>query len=327
MNRWWLQVAVAAALLGLLLWRVEVWELGDALRQFDPWTALAVVLLNAPAIAILALRTHLVLRRLGYKVSMFSLLPVSAIGNVAATLTPGASGDIIRTPFLKDRHAVSYADGLAMIVYERAFSFAILCTATGLVALWAVVPVAARPAVPLAGLPLLGLPWALGALLRPLTRPGGRPGLLRRILGIASDPGERWLSALALVLRDLRLGLLFAALTVTVFASMALQLWLIGASLDAQLSPREAALAMGAGSIAGIVSLLPLGLGALDWTVTALLEQAGATLATAAAAVLLMRAMVTLPGGLIGLLAYAYLVVWLRRREASLSADRERISG
>jgi hypothetical protein len=319
MSRWWLQVAIAAALLGLLLWRVQVWDLGDALRQIDPWTALAVVLLNAPVIAILALRTRLVLRRLGYDASMLSLLPVSAIGNVAASLTPGASGDIIRTPLLKGRHAVTYADGLAMVVYERASSFAILCAASGLVALWAVTPAAVRPAVLLAGLPVLGLPWALGTLLQRTadSRSGALPGFLDRLRRTADGRGERWLSALALIMRDLRLGLLFAALTVTVFASMALQLWLIGASLDAQLSPREAALAMGVGSVAGIVSLLPLGLGALDWTMTALLEQAGATLATAAAAVLLLRATVTLPAGLIGLLAYAYLVVWLRRREAT----------
>jgi uncharacterized membrane protein YbhN (UPF0104 family) len=186
-----------------------------------------------------------------------------------------------------------------------------------------------RPAAPLMGLPLLGVPWALGTLLRRLIDSGGSPlpGPLRRFLPTVGARGGRWLSALALVMRDLPLGLLFAALTVTVFALITLQLWLIGASLDAQLSPREAALAMGVGSIAGIVSLLPLGLGALDWTMTALLEQAGATLATAAAVVLLMRMTVTLPSGLIGLLAYAYMVLWLRRREALLSTRRERMDG
>lgn len=328
MNRWWLQAAVATALLALLLWRVEVWELGDALRRFDPWTALAVVLLNLPTIALLAVRTHLALRRLGYDASVPALLPVSAIGNIAAVLTPGAAGDVIRTPFLKGRHAVSYADGFATIVYERGFSFAILCVATGLVALWAVVPGAARFVVPAAGLLLLGLPWTLGTLLKRLTRSDGRLANRLRLAGDrAAGAGERSLSALTILARDRRLALLFAALTVTIFTLMALQLWLIGASLDAGLSPREAALAVGAGAVAGIVSLLPLGLGALDWTMTALLEQAGATLSTAAAAVLLLRATMTLPAGLIGLAAYAYLVVWLRRREALASTEGERTGG
>ena len=328
MNRWWLQVTVAAALLALLLWRVKVWELGDALRRFDPWTALAVVLLNVPTIALLAVRTHLALGRLGYDASVPALLPVSAIGNIAAVLTPGAAGDVIRTPFLKGRHAVSYADGFATIVYERGFSFAILCVATGLVALWAVAPAAARPFVPAAGVLLLGLPWTAGTLLERLT---GSEGWLARRLRVARNraggAGERSLSALVALARDLRLGLLFAALTVTIFTLMTLQLWLIGASLDADLSPREAALAMGVGSVAGIISLLPLGLGALDWTMTALLEQAGATLSTAAAAVLLLRATVTLPAGLIGLAGYAYLVVWLRRKEALTSTEGERPGG
>ena len=105
MRRWELQVGVGVGLLALLLWRARVWELGDKLGDFSGWAAVCVLLLNLPAIGLLAVRTHLVLRRLGYHASLLSLAPISALGNVAAVVTPGATGDIIRAPFLKGHHA------------------------------------------------------------------------------------------------------------------------------------------------------------------------------------------------------------------------------
>jgi uncharacterized membrane protein YbhN (UPF0104 family) len=93
MNKRWLQIALGAILLGLLLWRTRVWELGDTLREFSLGTGIIVVLLNLPAITILAFRTRLVLRRLGYDASTLSLIPISAVGNVAAVVTPGATGE------------------------------------------------------------------------------------------------------------------------------------------------------------------------------------------------------------------------------------------
>ena len=84
------------------------------------------------------------LRRLGYRVSPLALAPVSALGNVAAVVTPGATGDIIRAPFLKGHHAVAYSDSFATIVYERTYSFCILCLSTLLVVAWNLAPHALR---------------------------------------------------------------------------------------------------------------------------------------------------------------------------------------
>jgi len=319
-KRRWLQIALGAVLLGLLLWRTRVWELGDTLREFNLGTGIVVVLLNLPLIAILAFRTRLVLRRLGYDASTLSLIPISAVGNVAAVVTPGATGDIIRAPFLKGHHAVSYSDGFATIVYERAYSFSILCLSTALVAAWNVAPVPVRIAIPFIALPVLALPMAaarplvsLGAWAAraPTTRFWGVRPLVRTL-----NLGEgRWIQALATLMRDSRLSLLFAGLTITIFATMVLQLWLIADSLAVSLTAGEASVAIGASVVAGIVSFLPLGLGALDWTLTALLEKAGATVASGAAVVVLYRATITLPVGLLGVAAYAYLVTRFGRAE------------
>jgi len=318
MNRRWLQIALGAILLGLLLWRTRVWDLGDTLRGFSLWTGIVVVLLNLPTITILAFRTRLVLRRLGYDASTLSLIPISAVGNVAAVVTPGATGDIIRAPFLKGHHAVSYSDGFATIVYERGYSLFLLCLSTALVAAWNVAPVPLRIAIPFVGLSALALPVAAA---RPLVSLGAWAGRapttgfwgVRPLVRTLNLGEGRWVQALATLMRDLRLSLLFAGLTITTIATIVLQLWLIADSLAVSLSAGEAWVALGASVLAGIVSFLPLGLGVLDWTLTALLEKAGAAVASGAAVVVLYRATITLPVGLLGVAAYAYLVTKLRR--------------
>ena len=318
MSKRWLQVAVGVALIGLLLWRARVWELGDTLRDFDPFVAVLVVLLNLPTIVLLAVRTHFVLRRLGYEASPLALVPISAVGNVAAVVTPGAAGDVIRAPFLKDHHAVAYADSFATIVYERSYSFFILCSSTALIAVWNVVPNAVRIAIPAVGLLVLAAP-ALVAM--PLTSLGawaarsssGCPWCLRPIMHILNVAEGRWIASLTRLMKDWRLSLLFAALTVSIFAMIVCQLWLIADSLSVHLSAGEASLALGTSVAAGIASFLPLGLGVLDWTMATLLQNAGATVGTATAVAILYRATNSLPAGLLGVAAYGYLVITLGR--------------
>jgi uncharacterized membrane protein YbhN (UPF0104 family) len=96
-------------------------------------------------------------------------------------------------------------------------------------------------------------------------------------------------------MKDLRLSVIFAALTIAIFATVVGQLWLIADGLSVHLSAGEASLAVGGSIAAGIASFLPLGLGVLDWTMAALLENAGATVGTATAAAILYRAMNSLP--------------------------------
>ena len=318
MSRRWLQIALGVVLVALLLWRARVWDLGDTLGDFNPVTAVVVVLINLPVVAVLAFRTHLVLRRLGYDASTLSLIPISAVGNVAAVVTPGATGDIIRAPFLKGHYAVSYSDGIATIVYERAYSFCILCLSTALVAAWNVAPAPLRIAIPFIGLPALVLPAVAAMPLVSLGAWAGKTSTTKfwgvRPLAHTLNLGEgRWVQSLATLMRDMRLSVLFAGLTTAIFAAVVLQLWLIADALSISLSAGEASVAMGVSVVVGIVSFLPLGLGVLDWTLTALLEHAGASVASATSVAILYRATNSLPAGLLGVLAYVYLVVKLER--------------
>jgi len=325
-RRWELQVGVGVALVALLIWRARVWELGDTLRDFDPWAAVLVVLLNVPAIAILAIRTHFVLRRLGYGASPLSLAPISALGNVAAVVTPGAAGDVIRAPFLKGHHSVSYSDSFATIVYERSYSFCILCLSTGLVAAWSVAPNALRIIIPVIGSIVLVLPSLVAVPLLSLSAWAARTGstgvwVLRPLVRALNVAEGRWVQSLAQLMKDLRLSLLFVGLTTLIFATMVCQLWLIADSLSIHMSAGEASLALGGSVAAGIASFLPLGLGVLDWTMAALLESAGATVGSATAVAILYRATNSLPAGLLGVAAYAYLVMRLGRGEVEPAPD------
>jgi uncharacterized protein (TIRG00374 family) len=325
MRKRWLQVGVGIALLALLLWRARVWELGDNLSDFSAWAAVCVVLLNLPAIGLLAVRTHFVLRRLGYNASPLSLAPISALGNVAAVVTPGATGDIIRAPFLKGHHAVSYSDSFATILYERSYSFCILCLSTLLVVAWNVAPNGLRIGIPIVGLVVLAVPALAAMPLLSLSSWASRTQSTRlwlRPLLHALNLGEgRWTQSLATLMRDLRLSVVFAVLTIGIFATMVLQVWIISAEVAVRLSAGEASVALGASVAAGIASFLPLGLGVLDWTLTAVLQHAGASVASAASVAILYRVTNSLPAGLLGLLGYAYLVAKLGRTEAEPSSE------
>ncbi len=325
MRRWEIQIGVGVALVVLLLWRARVWELGDTLGDFSAWAALYVLLLNLPAIGLLAVRTHFVLRRLGYGVSPLALAPVSALGNIAAVVTPGATGDIIRVPFLKGHHAVSYSDSFATIVYERSYSFCILCFSTLLVVAWNVSPDALRIAVPIVGLLVLVVPALAAMPLLSLSawaeRTQSTKIWLRPLLHALNLGEGRWVQSLATLLRDLRLSLLFAVLTTAIFATLVAQIWIISDSVAVRLSAGEASVALGASVAAGIASFLPLGLGVLDWTLTAMLQHAGATVASATSVAILYRATNSLPAGLLGLIGYAYLVIRLRHVESGRSPE------
>ena len=325
MRKLWLQVGIGVALLALLLGRARVWDLSEELGNFSAWAALYVLLLNLPAIGLLAVRTHFVLRRLGYRVSPLSLAPVSALGNVAAVVTPGATGDIIRAPFLKGRHAVAYSDSFATIVYERTYSFCILCLSTLLVVAWDLGPHPLRIAIPVVGLLVLAVPALAAMPLLSLCAWAGKTQstrLWQRPLLHALNLGEgRWAQSLATLARDLRLSVIFVVLTIAIFAMMVLQVWIISTEVAVRLSAGEACIALGASVAAGIASFLPLGLGVLDWTMTAVIQQAGATAASATSVAILYRATNSLPAGLLGVLGYAYLVIRLRRVETGPSPE------
>ena len=96
-------------------------------------------------------------------------------------------------------------------------------------------------------------------------------------------------------------------MTAVMFIVVALQIWVLSRAVSHAVSPVEAWTAFGASQLAGIVSLLPLGIGAADGSLAALLRRMGTTFEQGTVVAILVRAVMTLPMGLVAVLCYLYL--------------------
>lgn len=294
-----LQVAISIGLIALLLWRVDLNDVRASIAEIHPGMALAVVALNAPIALLLGVRSQLVLRTLGARVPMQLALPAAILGNVAGSLTPASAGELLRAAVLRSHAEITVEDALALVIYERAISVLLLALGTAVAAAFIFLPVAAAIGITAALLPVLAAPLAAGRLLRHVRHGDVQHGFVGRLRSAAGR--------LQTVFRDVSLLAPWSVITAGIFALIALQFWLLARGLDDAVSPGEAWLALGASQLAGIVSLLPLGIGAADGTLAALLRRAGMTFDQGAAVAVLVRATITLPLGLMAIVSYIYL--------------------
>jgi uncharacterized protein (TIRG00374 family) len=310
-----LQVLVAFGLLALVIWRADPWKLGDEYEGIDVWPAIGAAALNVPLVLLLAVRGTFITRRLGYPVPLLAMLPISTLGSVAGSVTPAAAGDLLRTPFLRSRHEVSYADGVAAVLYERGYSVLVLALTTGAASAWAALDAMAATGVTIVCVAAsIALPLTAGAIL-PIVTPestrlsDSRVGAVVRGLLVS-------LAGVGRLLRDARGTLVVSSLSVAVFALMAAQLWLSADALALRLNLAEAWTIAGAAMLAGIISLLPIGLGTLDATIAALVALVEESFAAGAALAVLYRVTVTIPLGLAAVASYLYLIASQHRAAA-----------
>jgi uncharacterized membrane protein YbhN (UPF0104 family) len=328
LTSWPAHALIAGGLLALVAWRARFWELNDQYEDFDLTPALISVALTVPVLLLVGLRSMLVLQRLKHRVPYFALLPIAVLGNVVGSLTPAAAGDLLRTPFLRERHEIPYRDGLAAVVYERGFSLFVLAVSTGAAAAWMGLPdVAAGVVTALCVLIIVAGP-AIGAIVfervRPLLPAGDahHASFWQRALHTVGESFD----SVAVLLRDGPATIVTALSTLLIFGVMALQTWLVVDALGLTLSASEAYTALGASMLAGILTFLPLGLGTFDATFAAVVGAAEGGFSAGAAAAVLLRVTVTLPMGLAAFASYVYLVSFGRRPAGRLDtrepADR-----
>ncbi|MFH1475333.1 MAG: lysylphosphatidylglycerol synthase transmembrane domain-containing protein [Chloroflexota bacterium] len=336
MTRWlrrpivWLPIS--GALLALVAWRSRVWDAGAILGTPDPLPLLCAVLLNGAITVLWAVRSADLLAAAGHPVAVGPLLPMTAFANTINNLTPGSAGEVVRAWMLRAHHGVPYATGAAVIVIERVVAIGYLGASAAIVWIGHLLALPG-PAV-LAGLALLvALPGlAYGAGLRPAAAVARLP--LGRVVGEA-----RWArlggalgrmdATIAALLTHPRHLAVFAGTTALVFAAYAAQLWLVAASVGIAIDPVAGWGALGLAVVAGVLSLLPFGLGATDLVLAALLGALGVAAPAAAAVAFGNRLVSTLPLGLLGAVSYG----WLSARlpvggaTAALSAARAEMAG
>jgi uncharacterized membrane protein YbhN (UPF0104 family) len=258
-----------------------------------------------------------VLQHLGRPISRGLALSTSLLGYVAGGLTPGGSGEVLRARALASHAGVPTSDGVTLVVYERLLSAYLLVVTTSLFVMvrslhgaWWALPL-------LFGATAIGLPWLLALHVLP------------RLPSDASVAGNRllqralrcllWLaSRLRLMFADLRLMLLWSACTLSIFALISAQFLLLVSSVGAVVGLDETWITFGTSQIAGIVSLLPLGLGVTDASLATVLHTQSLTLAQASLVALLVRATITLPLLAATMVAYAGMELSGRPRASTM---------
>jgi uncharacterized membrane protein YbhN (UPF0104 family) len=302
---------ISALLLGFVVWRSRPWELA-AVQGIDPLPLLAALALDVPVVLLWAVRSRLLMTRVGHPLSTRELLPVVSFANTINNLTPASSGEVLRALILRDRYGVPYRHSAAVIVVERLWAIWIFGLVGVSASAWTLL------AWPPPAAALLGVAAAAACFLPSFAYHAGvRPGPLLRRLAAGRDPAGRLVrltagvahvdDALERILGDSRTSIAFVATTLGVAVCFAAHLALALLALGRWVDPWAALAITMLGVLAGVASALPFGLGAADAVMAVLLSATGVDAARAGAAVLLVRMIQTLPLGIAGTLSWLHL--------------------
>lgn len=300
---------ISLALFAIVIWRSGLVESGSSLVVTQPAPLVAALGLSLLPPFLWAIRSGGLLAASGRPVPTLALVPMTTFANTINNLTPGSMGELARLYLLRVYHDVDYATGGAVILIERLVAIGYLAS-SALIAWFAVRAGLPGPLVAVAFIVLVAVPGlAYRVGLRPIAWFIAYP--LRRL------GGDRWPGAIAGLLQaEHRIGRLltdpaqllrFALLTAAIFAVMTAQLVLVAAGYGTTLDPLGAWGALGLSITAGVISLLPFGLGAADLALVALLGALGLDPPIAAAITVVYRLVSTLPTALLGVASYAWL--------------------
>jgi uncharacterized protein (TIRG00374 family) len=301
-----LNVAIAVAVVAFLVLRADPEALWDALRDFDGRLALLTVLLNVPVALLAPLRSALVFNRLGHRVPAAVLIPTTVVGFVAGGLTPGAAGELLRAGPLRTRAGVPFEESMAVIVFERLLSLYLMVVLTAFLAALNLLPSTMVVAAAVATVVLCFAPALAATVLLPRLPPAERiagTGLATSMLRQALQMASR----LHLLIAEPLFLARWLLVTIAIFAVVALQYWLLCRALSDAISFHEAWLAFGVSTLAGVASLIPLGLGVLDSSLAAVLDRFGMTLEQGGIVALVARGTIMLPLAFIAFACYLYL--------------------
>jgi uncharacterized protein (TIRG00374 family) len=280
-----LAVAIALAAvsyLGLALW--GGWsEMIAASRRIGTAGICFALALSLVNYYLRFVRWQLYLDALGHRVASRASAAIY-FGGFALTVTPGKAGEIMRSVLLK-KHGVPYAHSLAAFMSER-LSDLLAIVLLALCGLYtyprASLAVLAGACIGVVALVVLSR-WELPRVaLRSSTSPGiGRLGKLIQ-QAQAMVRAARRCHTPALLLRS-------GVLSLLAWSAEAFALFLILRWLDADVPLAFAVFVYAASILAGVITLLPGGLGGTEAVMIALLVWQGLSPAIAAAATMLIR--------------------------------------
>jgi uncharacterized protein (TIRG00374 family) len=311
----WLSVASAFLVLAVLLWFGDVGSVADALAGLPLDRLAAALVLVTVAYGLRFLKWHLLVLRLGLGVGVGPRRSLQVfLSGLMMAVTPAKVGELWKSVLLA-QDGIPVARSLPAVFVERLvdFSAIALLASLGIALVWGlgwVVPVAVVGVVAI----VVVLRWR-SLWTRLVAWLGRRKRLERpaRFLGLVAE-GAHAILAPRTLLPALLLGL-------TAWALEGLALWAILEGLGADASWPMAIAAFCAGTLAGIVSLLPGGLGTTEAGMVGLLVARGIAEDVAVAATLLARACTLGYGALVGALAS---LLWPRAAQDGRVVDAER---
>jgi uncharacterized protein (TIRG00374 family) len=237
------------------------------------------------------------------------------MGYAAGAVTPAASGEVLRAIALRSKAGVPIEDGITLVVFERAWSLYLLGVTTAVFVALVSLPAILGVAAVVAGVALVFLPWLAATSVLPRLPEASRvtgEARVAAVLRYLLDTAHR----LRAVLADAVLLTATSLATLAIFLLSAVQYLLLARAVGGSLSFDEIYLGFGASQLAGILSLLPLGLGISDGSLAAILRRFDLTLEQGTAVAVLVRGAITLPLTLLGFACYA----WLQRSSKQQAA-------
>ncbi|TME96351.1 MAG: flippase-like domain-containing protein, partial [Chloroflexi bacterium] len=111
----------------------KIWA---SLQQADLMPVLGALALNLPVIWLRALRAQLIVRHLGHRVPMRSMVPIQLVGQTSSTITPAAGGDYVRAYLWRSSNGVPVRVGAAVVTFERLYSLFLMVAVSVLLILF-----------------------------------------------------------------------------------------------------------------------------------------------------------------------------------------------
>ena len=297
-----MQVAVVVAVFALLLLQLDLRAVRDALRDADPAYVVAAIALNAPVALLFWTRSRIVMEKLGHYIEPSLLAPIAILGNVAGAFTPASVGELLRGQALAGHASVSARDSFALVLFERGLSLYLMAIGAGVAAAFMWLPAWVAVTSAIAGIVLVGAPVFGAPILRSLARADAdveAPTLATRVRSVSGRLADVCEDALAVAA--------WTAQTLAIFALNTLQFWLLARGVAGGISYHDAWLAFSLPTLLGALSFIPLGLGAFDGSLAAVLSRLGMTLEEGTAVAVLVRAAISLPMLLLAFGCYVYL--------------------
>lgn len=287
-----LVVAVVVYTVGRLDWAAVL----AALAGVRPLPMLAAALLVVLPLGARSVRARTLLAEVGYaEIPASRIAAVTVFGFSMSSLTPGGSGDLLRIAALRP-YGVAPSVSAAVVVYERILDVAVMASLLGVALAVTLLPPAVASAVIGAGVLVLVLGAAGYARWQPdpdvwMSRLPARVHGLLPPVEIART-----------LFRPKVLGRAVAT-TILVFVTEALRPWLVLVALGLSTGFFAAWAIFTLAWLAGLVSMLPLGVGSWEAAAIWAFQLYGVDANTGAAGAVLLRAGVTLPAIVLGVVS------------------------